>query len=383
MKKIVFVLIVLFWCHGSLFSVENYLLKGKIGNSDIYMSVNDYSSGNVDDDETLDALYFYVSSLKDIVMRGNREGGKYVLYVNKSENGYDEKFVLSKNAAGEFKGTWNSANGKRLSVSLVPTSVQDIDHHPYGQLDFIKNLKQEDAFNYIRSGLISFVGDSVADYKGKSFVWFKESHCNAPFFRLGNGFSTETLQAVNPKLDEIHLYNAISQLSCSAQWYYNEGNSIEYTIRIEYLTDNLLGFSVFSSWFCGGAHPDFGEVGYLLDLNNGKEYEIDEVLAFDQSVTTESQGGFSAFSEYRSNYFGPGVFKLVNQIEKFEKPDPEEDDCDYTELEYWDFPSWHFTEEGIVFTPIFYRAARNCETGFLVPFSDLRKYKRAGFPYDF
>ena len=39
---------------------------------------------------------------------------------------------------------------------------------------------------------------------------------------------------------------------------------------------------------------------------------------------------------------------------QFEKPkDQEEDPCDYTNVEYWNFPSWTYTKEGIVFTPIF------------------------------
>ena len=134
-------------------------------------------------------------------------------------------------------------------------------------------------------------------------------------------------------------------------------------------------------WDCGGAHPDFGSSGYLIDLNNGKQYGIDDILAFDKSVTGDKENNFDAFSKYRSTYFAPKLLAVLNSQEHFEKPKNDDDHCDYTNEEYWDFPSWNYTEKGIEFTPIFYRAARSCEESFLVPFEKLKKYKNPKFPY--
>jgi len=39
----------------------------------------------------------------------------------------------------------------------------------------------------------------------------------------------------------------------------------------------------------------------------------------------------------------------------------EDDRCDYNDPEVWDFPSWHFTEQGLYLGAIFARAARNCD----------------------
>jgi hypothetical protein len=65
------------------------------------------------------------------------------------------------------------------------------------------------------------------------------------------------------------------------------------------------------------------------------------------------------------------------------KPTPDSDDnCDYTDLDSWDFVSWNFTEKGIEFIPYFYRAARNCEEPFLVTFEKLSSYKNKYFPYN-
>ncbi|MNR41055.1 hypothetical protein D3C85_1594000 [compost metagenome] len=72
---------------------------------------------------------------------------------------------------------------------------------------------------------------------------------------------------------------------------------------------------------------------------------------------------------------------MLNSEFHFEKPKDDDDPCDYTDEEYWDFPSWNYTEKGIEFTPIFYRAARSCEEPYLVPFEKLKKYKNPKFPY--
>ena len=56
---------------------------------------------------------------------------------------------------------------------------------------------------------------------------------------------------------------AINQLSCSNYSAYNDAEGIDYSTSISYWDSNLLGFSNFSSYFCGGAHPDFGSTGYL------------------------------------------------------------------------------------------------------------------------
>lgn len=126
------------------------------------------------------------------------------------------------------------------------------------------------------------------------------------------------------------------------------------------MDNNLIGFEVFSSWFCGGAHPDFGGVGYLLNLNTGKSYDLDDIYKIDSET----------------------IYNLINEREHFEKPASDDDYCDYTDLEYWDSPRWTISKEGFYFTPYFYRAARSCEEAFLVPFSKLRPYKKHSFPYN-
>lgn len=333
------------------------------------MTIQDY-------DNELECSYFYQNSLKDIVLRGNRNKSVFEIAFNDlSTEKSIEKFVLNQQKNGHFKGFWTNEKGNKIAVELTPISFSKYSK---------PNFEIDSESDRIKLSLFSFKQDSITNYKGKQIIWYSEKHCKSSFFRLGENFSEKTKSLINPILNQIHIENTLSQLSCSTQFDYSEGNGIEYDISIEFLNDNLLGFEIFRSWDCGGAHPDFGGNGYLIDLNNGKQYEIDDILAFDPSVTTEKKSNFEAFSTYRNNFFAPKLLELINETEHFVKPkNDSEDYCDYTEVEYWHYPSWNFTEEGIQFTPYFYRAARSCEAPFLVPFEKLKKFKNNEFPYLF
>ena len=379
MKKLFSIVLIIIFCQF-VFSQDKYDLKGTLGNLPIYMAFEDYTQlGNSQDNEITDVRYFYTTSLKDIVLRGNKVGNQF------SFENDDEKIILVKNKKGEFTGTWeNKKNQKKLAVNLSRNIIQEKNEPLQQKYEIIDSLiKSNDVYTYSKVGYIKLKRDSVATYKGKEFVWFSEEHCSAPYFRLGNGFSKKQLETINPILDNLHMQNILGQLSCSTEYNYSEGNGIETTIDLTYLDQNLLGFEDFSSWDCGGAHPDFGGTGYLLDLNSGKSYDINDILAFDKSVTTEEKGGFDAYSDYQEKYFAPNIVKLMINQHDFTESTDEEDVCDYTEEEYWDFPSWSYTEQGIYFTPHFYRAARGCDEPFLLPFSVLKKYKNPNFKYDF
>jgi hypothetical protein len=324
----------------------------------------------------INAIYFYKSSLKDINLEGTRkkESFDFAFTDINNDDKILEKFELTRYGNDSFKGTWTNKEGKKLPVVLNPI---DFSKYPTEKMQELDNK-----IDAVKLNLMEFKQDSVSTFKGKEFIWYSEKHCSSPLFRLGNNFSDKCKSIVNPILTKIHIRNTLSQLDCSSRFEYSQGSGIEYSIDINFLNSNLLGFHITSSWFCGGAHPDFGGEGYLMDLNNGKRYGLDEIIVFDKSATTEEKNGFDKFSEYRSNFLAPKLLALINETEHFERPSEEdEDNCDYTDLDVWDFPSWNFTEKGIEFTPYFPRVNRSCENSFLVTFEKLAKYKNKEFPY--
>jgi hypothetical protein len=347
-------------------------LQGTIGKLPAYFQIGESApSGS---DETVAGTYFYEKSLKDIQLQGTKTGKQYNLYLNQDGKTFDERLTLAPDAAGNFTGTWTSKKGKTLPVSLHKIDFSKIVH-PYKDNSYIKELRKSTPFDYLRTSFVKLNRDSTTNLKGKTFVWFSETHCDMSLFRLANGFSKQVLETINPKLDSIHFLEIVTQLTCTSYENLSTGSNIAYTTDITYISENLLGFSVFSSYDCGGAHPDFASEGFLIDLHSGKHYQIDEILAFHPSVSPEN-------SEYREKYFAPQLLKLETAAHHFTKPKTE-DDCDYTDVELWDYPSWRVTEKGIEFTPIFPRALRACEDYFLVPFSALKPFKNPKFPYTF
>jgi hypothetical protein len=364
------------------FSQKVYILEGTLGKIPIYMSFEDYQS---EDNQIYPVRYFYKSSLKDIVLRGKVNGNNFEFAkedLNDTKIPYQEKFNLIQSPNGTFTGTWTDKKGTKLDVNLKPFDMKGFE----SKLKPNKLLHNfyDNPMGFVKVNSIQFKADSTSVYKGKTLEWFSVKQCRAHFFRLGKGFSEAVKTKINPLLTQIHYENAIDQLDCAGESDYSDGNGIDYTVSVNFLNENLIGFNIFSSYYCGGAHPDFGGNGLLIDLKTAKSFEIDDIIAFDKSATTEKKSNFDKYSAYRNDFFAPKLLEIINKKQHFKKPKKADDDqCDYTDLEFWNYPSWNFTEKGIEFTPIFYRAARNCEEPFLVPFSALRKYKNKEFPYAF
>lgn len=380
MKAPIFILI--FLLSTSATQAQKVLdLQGTIGKLPVYFHLEVSESTESTGATTVQGSYFYETSLKDIVLQGTKNGDEFSLYLNQDGRTFDERCVISPEDDGTFTGTWTSNKGKTLPVSLKELDASKFDH-PYKENGYVRELRKNDVFNYARTSFIKLRRDSTTNLKSKLFVWFSETHCNASLFRLGNGFAKETNEIINPKLDSIHFLNIIRQLTCASYKNYSTGKDIYYETRISYLDEKLLGFNIFSYYDCGGAYPDGGSEGYLIDLHSGKQYSIDEILSFHSSVVIETEKNFEQFSNYREQYFAPQLLQLETAAHHFTKPKTE-DDCDYTDAEVWQFPSWNFTEKGIKFTPGFPHVMAMCREDFLVPFSALRPYKNPKFPYSF
>lgn len=369
MKKLVLLLLIfqftLAFCQD-----KTYYLEGTLGKSKIYMKINVTASPI----EPY-AIYFYQNSLKDIPLEGSFKN-KVFAFIVKHNDTIREKFILKKVTNTNFEGTWSDVKGKSFPVKLSP-----IDFINY-KLDLSEKYSDE-KLNFVKSKFLEFKKQKTTVYKNKVIDWYSEKHCNVLFFRLGETFSEKNKNAVNPVLEKIHIKNIIDQLNCSSDFDYNTGKNIDYETSLTFLNNNLLGFKTASNWFCGGAYPDNGTQGYLIALNTGKNYEIDNIIAFDKSVTTEKESNFDSFVEYRKKYFAPKLYAIVNSEQHFKKPkDTDEEPCDMTDLDiWWGDETWVYTEKGIEFTPSFPHAMNACEETYLVSFEKLKKYKNPKFPY--
>ncbi|WP_232727113.1 hypothetical protein [Flavobacterium sp. 1] len=338
------------------------------------MSINVF--GSAAEEPNTNAIYFYQNSLKDINLEGTKKNNVFTL-VFKHQDTIHEKFVITKVDNTNFEGTWSNAQGKSFPVKLSP-----IDFSNY-KSTLPKDYYEDEELNLIKLKFLEFKKQKVTIYKNKEIIWYTEKHCDAPFFRLGDTFSEKSKNSVNPVLEKTHIKNTIRQLNCSSDWYYNTGGNISFDTDFTFLNNNLLGFKISSDWYCGGAYPDNGTKGYLIDLNTGKNYEIDNIIAFDKSVTTEKESNFDSWVKYRQKYFAPKLYAIINNEQHFIKPkDTDEDSCDMTNLDiWWGDETWIYTEKGIEFTPSFPHVSRACTESFLVTFEKLKRYKNPKFRY--
>lgn len=380
--------------HQSLAS-KNYALQGTVGKAKICMKFEDFTADYPNEEPRItDVRYFYHSSLKDIVLEGFRNKNTFVFYFDKSDTGFQEKFTLNKASNGTFKGTWENGKGKKIPVSLSPIVIGN-EANRYIHIPEVREYRKSDLYEYVRSGLLQFQDDSTSIFNGKTLRWVHEKHGATYGFYLASDFDPAVQKRINPKLEEILFQNAMNQLGCSSGFDYSSGSNIEYSITPNFLSKDLLSFTIWSSYYCGGAHPDFGQTGYLFDLNNGKDYSLEDILVFDSSVEKYTENGddqsFSRYVNYRTNYFAPKLIewlladKLIYPMEPGAEAN-EEDPCNelYLEPESWTFASWEFTGKGIVFYASVYRAARACEVeGFTISFDRLRPFKSVNFPYAF
>ena len=90
MKKIVFILCLLY--STIIFCQDTYYLEGNIAKSKIFMKIEVYKDGK---ETSLNAVYFYQNSLKDIPLEATLKNDTYTFFF-KPNNVITEKFYLKK-----------------------------------------------------------------------------------------------------------------------------------------------------------------------------------------------------------------------------------------------------------------------------------------------
>jgi len=337
-------------------SADDIQAHGKLGNLDIHILLSDYG-------DTCNMRYYYDSQLMDIEMgECDVSENRYKIDLDHQEGKEEEHFILTK-IGDKLTGSWhqNSKDSLQVSLKIAPhcyTKYRE-NHLAFKQSKIEKSIDK------------------------KQIIWMEETHSDVEYPRVKS--DTNKYQKLNQRLEEEQKMLAINYLTCASPYTYGSGMENS-SSTVEFLSDNFISIKSFQSYYCGGAHPDFGSHGNLIALKSGKRYEIDEILAFDVTPPKytwgDSDEAFSAHAKYRNEHFAPMIKKLVFQSQGWDLNEKfDADDCDYADEEVWDFPSWHATKEGLAITPIFARAMRCCEEPFVIPYNLLEKYKNPNFPY--
>jgi hypothetical protein len=339
---------------------QKILLTGKIDKYPIIMELSSY-------DTSYSARYFYVNQKKDIDLYGSIDdkGNIKVAFTKLAEDDPTEWFELKKSATG-YSGNWQTRK-KNLPVTLTQTTVEKYNN-PYAYLPGIKKLKKESPYEYVKAASFSFIKTRDSKEGIAEFEWYREKYSGIELPRVKNGYSLQALKKINDVLLEKHLLESQDYLSCMSE------PTHEYNLNIStvFAHKSILSIEIFTSYECGGAHPDFGSEGLNFDGVSGNLLKLDDVISF--SKTKPPPEGSDAWDTYREEVFAPAVVELFKKIYPDEMKASEDEGCDYSDEYIWHFPSWHFTEKGLYLGAIFGRAARNCDDPewSIIPYNQLK-----------
>jgi hypothetical protein len=347
------------------------LLKGKIGPYTIIMELSSI------DDTVAYAKYFYESKRKDIELNGTvaNDGVIDVVCYNNFEESFDdksEKLQLKRTKDG-YTGTWSTTK-KALPVRLYFFSVDTIRNR-FGGYPAIRMLKKESPLDYVRTAAFQFIKDSVTRMNGYDLEWYHEKHSGVELFRLRKPNMTAAIIKANENLEEAQVEESNYCLTCTSS---RTETEFDQSINRIFMNAGVLSVNIFTSYDCGGAHPDFGSRSLNLDLTTGAALRLDDVLWFGGAKTLKEDSG--EWFTYRDSVFAPKVVALLRQLYPKEmKIDTNEDGCDYTDPEVWNFPNWYFTDKGLYLGAIFSRVSRSCDEPAwpVIPYSLVKKHMRS------
>jgi hypothetical protein len=81
---------------------------------------------------------------------------------------------------------------------------------------------------------------------------------------------------INQLLAERQWQEVASYFDCQLGGTRTAGADFEQTVTPHLLGNKLLSVSIFTSYYCGGAHPDFADNPLTLDVASGKQLQLED-----------------------------------------------------------------------------------------------------------
>lgn len=369
------ILIILFFTNVFMSHAQSYyVLEGTIGKYPIVMKIDSNSYGDPV------ATYFYKKQRKDISLSGKKTGVRKKNWVFQKE-GMDPKdphndivletFQLQSTGTGnlaEWNGIWVDEKGSRLPVRLKPVSSQkynlsSIPDPPFGDTLYEK----------LRLIGLQFVTDSITMSGNVQLHWMHESLSKLRYFVIGKGYADVTIRKINKVIRNKYFDNLINYFTCEG----NRGGYSEFYSMIHdyFFSEQHISVISSASWDCGGAHPSGGDNSFTIDAKTGAEItDLGQLYWFTgKKPLTEKDSGYYGYIEER----GKSIVAILTKLFPVEMRKPiSEDDCDYSDAQYWQFPSWYFTSKGLYLGTSFPHVSNNCNFPefSIIPYSILQKY---------
>ncbi len=342
----------LLMCVAGLAQAQTQVWEGTLGKSSIVVKL-----GAPDKGGGIDGQYFYRKHRHGIDLTGARAAdGSLALEEQIYVPGEDARSAWTLKPASDdtLVGEW-VGKGKRLPIRLRMTSSATL---PKAGDPGLAELRANDPYRFLQmQGMTLQAGklETVGDYR---LQWWLEPTSDIELFRVVSGYPAAQLPGVNLALARAHWKQVESFLDCTA----TPLSEHESTTTLRYIGRDALSVSLFVSYYCGGAHPDFGDGPLNLDPRTGRELALEDVLWLGKGAPPAyGDGDNQPWYDYRNEVFALWVAARMSELYPEEFSGQANEDCSYEMEDVWDFPTWYITRKGVYLGAIFPRVGRVCD----------------------
>ncbi|MDH1256588.1 MULTISPECIES: hypothetical protein [Pseudomonas] len=326
---------------------------------------------NITQQDEVTGRYFYEKYHRDLPLSGALQNSTLTLTEGNNRYGDDKPLStleLEETGSG-WQGEWKSPQGKKLPVKLIearltaPTS---------STLPFIAALPYSEPYEYLRLQGLKLKPAKKENFMGYDLQWWTEPETKISLFSVESGLSKDDQQRVNQQLLGRLWSEVISYHGCQLQG----GENVEFMQQVQpkMISPAVVSLNVSTSYYCGGAHPDFGDSPLNIDVKTGHPLSLEDVLwvgegkpllhAERDSLGDEplSKDESNARYQYVSKELVPWVIKQFTALYPTEMKTPTgDDDCNFQDESIWGTSPWYFTEKGLYLGAYFARVQRSCD----------------------
>lgn len=359
------------------------VFTGTLGKMPIVLELNTTQQDEVT------GRYFYEKYHRDLELSGSLQDSTLNLVEGNNRYGDDKPLPTLKleETANGWQGEWQSPQGKKLPVKLAeaklpaPTSAT---------LPFVAALPNDEPYEYLRLQGLKLKPAKKENFMGYDLQWWTEPETKISLFSVESGLSKDDQQRVNQQLLGRLWNEVISYHSCQLRG----GENVEFMQQAEpkMISPAVVSLNISTSYYCGGAHPDFGDSPLNIDVKTGHPLSLEDVLwvgegkpllhAERDSLGDKplSEAESDARYRYVSKELVPWVIQQFTALYPTEMKKPaQDDDCDFTDESIWGTTPWYFTDKGLYLGAYFARVQRSCDRPdwSILPYSVVKQHPGA------
>ncbi len=264
------------------------------------------------------------------------------------------RWQLASKKGDTLTGEWVGSD-KRLPIRLRQVSAATL---PKTDDPALAELRAKDPYHFMQLHGMTLKADRLENVGDYRLQWWRETRSDIELFRVLSGYPAAQLPAINLTLARKHWKEVQSYLECTA----SAMSDHESTTTLRYIGKDALSVSMITDYYCGGAHPDFGDGPINLDPRTGRELALEDVLWLGKGTPPlYGDGNNEAWFEYRTKVLAPWVVEQMHTLYPEDVAGRSQDECSYEMSEFWDFPTWYITAKGVYLGAILPRVGRMCD----------------------